>query len=131
MTQPTMSSNLTWAIEDLDCLSPSQTVYCVHYAIKTDATEADPDGRVLFRGSVGLQASDLESPGYVPFDQLTETVAVNWIKEAIGSAKVAEIEDSVIKYQTQPVTTNAKVALPWLNNFADTPTEPSDQSKLE
>lgn len=110
-----MSSNLTWAIENLDCLSPSQTVYCVHYAVKTDATEADPDGRVLFRGSVGLQASDLESSGYVPFDQLTETVVVSWIKEAIGSAKVAEIEDSVIKYQTQPVTTNAKVAPPWLS----------------
>jgi hypothetical protein len=114
-----MSSNLTWAIENLDCLSPSQTVYCVHYAIKTDATEADPDGRVLLRGSVGLQASDLESPGYVPFDQLTETVAVNWIKEAIGSAKVTEIEDSAIKYHTQSVATNAKVAPPWLNESSN------------
>lgn len=56
-------------------------------------TATDPANTVSYQyeGNVGIQTDNLDPNSYLPFDQLTETVAVGWIMSTLGIEGVKQI----------------------------------------
>lgn len=80
-----MATVFTWAISELERETSDGYVFTVHYTIDA-ADDAYSAGAY---GSIGLERPETD---LIPFDSLTEEICVQWVKDALGDEKVAEVE---------------------------------------
>jgi len=61
---------------------------------------------------------DPSEPGFIPYENLTQDIVVNWVKEVLGSTEVSSIENtlesSVIAKQAAVDAQTVESGLPWL-----------------
>lgn len=103
---------MQWKVKQMDCYPEKDgepdVVFTVHWILSH--TEGGYTGKVY--GTVVLQL-DPYSP-FTPYDQLTETQVIGWVKSALGPKVVAEYEDAVMsqiqEQKNPPVVTPP---LPW------------------
>lgn len=69
-------------------------------------------------------APDPQTPGFVPFGELTEADVVGWVKTSLGDESVAEIEDRLAAETVAKAAPAELTGLPW----AATPTEPATET---
>jgi hypothetical protein len=84
----------TWSIVQLDYTvsldSKTNVVTNVHW----DCTDADADGNAgRTYGSQGIPTDDLSD--FTAYDDITESTAIAWLKDALGADGVSEQEDAV------------------------------------
>lgn len=64
-------------------------------------------------GSVILDGGSPDEPGFIPYEDLTESIFLGWVKSYLGDEKISEIENGILaKYQKKkdPVISGA----PWV-----------------
>lgn len=62
-------------------------------------------------GSVGLGAPDPDN--YTPYDDITETQAIDWAKTALGPEKVSGIESTLLKQEQRILNPTTADGVPW------------------
>lgn len=68
--------------------------------------------KAFYAGQTRFEAPDPSSPGFVPYDQLTQNIVLGWVFSDLGDKK-AEIEaDRTAKVQKQ-LTPVVAQGLPW------------------
>jgi len=100
---------MNWTISSLDRALPDGVVLTAHWRVsKTDGAAT---GSVY--GTISLPHKDHTDPTFIPYDQLTEAVVVQWVKDEMGADTVAAHEaavDAQIEAQKNPT---AASGVPW------------------
>ena len=87
-----MAITKTWTINTMQRDTSDGYVNTVLYCVK--GTEGS-DEKGTFLGEISfIKPSSLPSD-FVAYDSLTESTVINWVKAAIGSERVSEIEKQV------------------------------------
>jgi len=74
----------------------TDVVYNVHWSVVGLSDELDPTGIPYSSNSIGTQVVSLSEGGaFIPFEDLTNEIVVEWTKEAMGEDQVQAIEDSI------------------------------------
>ena len=101
-----MSTTFTWAIANLERETSDGYVFTAHYTISAN----DGTYSAGAYGSVGLERPE----SLIPFDDLTEEVVIDWVKEAIGGEeKVTEIETALQAQLDEKHAPTKAAGVPW------------------
>ena len=71
----------------------TDVVYNVHWIVTGVSDELDPEGNAYQSTSIGTQTVPLDPESeFIPFEDLTNEIVVEWTKEAMGEEQVTSIE---------------------------------------
>lgn len=74
----------------------TDVVYNVHWSVVGLSDELDPTGIPYSSSYIGTQVVPLSEGGaFIPFEDLTNEIVVEWTKEAMGEEQVASIEAGI------------------------------------
>ena len=109
-----MATQYTWTISQLNCIPDLNGMldYCVvsHWRV----TGGDGEGHSGQVYSTVSFAVDPDKPNFVPYEDITEAMAIQWTQDALGEEQVAAIYtsiDSQIENQINPPIVTPP--LPW------------------
>lgn len=98
-------ADITWKIANLERETADGYVYTAHYTI--DAF--DGAYRSGAYGSINFERPD----SLIPFADLTEDLVVGWVKDKLGSDKVAEIANALLDQIEEQAQPTKAAGLPW------------------
>ena len=82
----------------------TDVVYNVHWVVVGVSDQIDPEGNPYTGRIIGTQFIDTSTIiDFIPFEDLTNEIAVQWTKDAMGAERVAEIEAAVEKQINQKI----------------------------
>lgn len=101
------ATTFTWNIAQLEREVSDGFVFTAHYTIdaKDDVYTAGA------YGSIGFERPD----NLIPYSELTLDEVVQWVKEALGPEKVADIEAALQKQLDEQRSPSVAAGLPWSN----------------
>jgi len=74
----------------------TDVVYNVHWIVTGTSDQVDAEGNPYTGRVIGTEMLDTSTiVDFVPFADLTNEIAVQWTKDAMGPEKVAEIEANI------------------------------------
>ncbi len=74
----------------------TDVVYNVHWIVSGASDELNPEGNPYSASNIGTQNVTWNPEGtFIPFEDLTNEIVVEWTKSAMGEEQVASIEASV------------------------------------
>ena len=100
-----------WGISDMIRYQNSGLVYEIRYTVTStfeDFTYNDYGAVTVTRNS--------NSPDFIPYDNLTEIIVVEWVKDALGPSEVASIENNqnIVLQNMINISQNPSVeGVPW------------------
>lgn len=97
-------TNYTYKIANLERETATGKVYAVHYTI--DAVNETYSAGAY--GSVGLDG-ELATP----YGQLTEAECIQWVKDALGAEKIAEVEAALQAQLDEQAAPSKAAGVPW------------------
>jgi hypothetical protein len=102
-----METVFNWRVANLERETAEGVVFTVHYTILAE------DGTYSSGayGSLGLEPPDQET--MIPFAQLTEEIAVGWVKEKLTEEKVEEIEAALQAQLDEQHAPSRAAGVPW------------------
>ena len=100
-----MSTTFTWKIGELERETNDGYVFTAHYTVGA-SDETYNSGAY---GSVGFERPD----NLVPFSNLTEEIVISWVKEALTSEKVVEVEAALQAQLDEQKTPTKASGVPW------------------
>jgi hypothetical protein len=105
MATKSSSTVFTWNIAQLEREVSDGFVFTAHYTIdaKDDAYTAGA------YGSLGFERPD----NLIPYSELTLDEVVDWVKDALGTEKVVEIEAALQKQLDEQRAPSVAAGLPW------------------
>jgi hypothetical protein len=105
MPTATPSTVFTWKIANLERETADGFVMTAHYTISAE------DGTYSSGayGSLGFERPDT----LIPYNQLTEEQVVQWVKDAFGAEKVAEIEAALQSQLDEQRAPTKAAGVPW------------------
>jgi hypothetical protein len=113
-----MATVYSWNCKTVD-VHPSEAdytdvVYNVHWIVTGVSDELDPGGNAYQATSIGTQVVPLDPESqFIPFDELTNEIVVEWTKEAMGAEQVTAIEQSItnqIEQEINPTSVTMTIA---------------------
>ena len=100
-----MTTSFNWAVANLDRDTADGFVFTVHYTVSAE----DGTYNAGAYGSLGLERPDT----LIPFDDLTEDMVINWVKEKFGDEKVSEIEAALQSQLDEKHAPTKASGVPW------------------
>jgi hypothetical protein len=92
----------------------TDVVYNVHWIVTGVSDELDPEGNAYQSTSIGTQTVPLDPESeFIPFEDLTNEIVVEWTKEAMGEEQVTSIEASIqqaIDLEINPTSVTMTIA---------------------
>jgi hypothetical protein len=83
-----MTTTFTWAIANLERETADGFVYTAHYTVNATDGEAYSAGAY---GSIGFERPE----ELIPFDDLTQEIVIEWVKEKLGEEQVEKVETAL------------------------------------
>tara|TARA_A100001515_G_scaffold4749_1_gene4593 strand:- start:63 stop:392 length:330 start_codon:yes stop_codon:yes gene_type:complete len=109
-----MAFSTTWSVVDLDNKKHGELTNIVSIGVKCTVTEGSYKGEWSSRFKIG--SADTTSSDYIGFSSITESQALEWVKDTMGSAAIDEAEmygRMVINTQKSPAEGTTDNSLPW------------------
>jgi hypothetical protein len=100
---------ITWKIDALDCKPQEGGLNDVVITAHWRCNAADGEHNASVYSAIGLGTPSAQS--FIPYNQLTESQVVAWVKSAMGQEAVQAAEESVAQ-QIQSLIAPAVVTLP-------------------
>ena len=76
--------------------SETDVVYNVHWIVTGISDELDPEGNAYQSTSIGTQIVPLDPESeFIPFEDLTNEIVVDWTKDAMCAEQVTSIEAGI------------------------------------
>ena len=92
----------------------TDVVYNVHWIVTGISDELDPEGNAYQATTIGTQTVPLDPESeFIPFEDLTNEIVVDWTKAAMGAEQVTSIETSIqqaIDLKINPTSVTMTVA---------------------
>ena len=89
-------------------------VYNVHWIVTGVSDELEPEGNAYQSTSIGTQTVPLDPESeFIPFEDLTNEIVVEWTKNAMGAEQVTSIEASIqqaIDLEINPTSVTMTIA---------------------
>ncbi len=104
----TPTTVVTWRISNLERETSDGFVFTVHYTV--DA--ADGTYTAGAYGSLGLERPEGDM---IPFNQLTEAIVVEWVKDKLGAEAVGNIEAALQAQLSEQHAPTKAAGLPWVS----------------
>jgi hypothetical protein len=98
---------ISWHIANLERETIDGFVMTAHYTV--DAVTEDGAYRSGAYGSIGFERPE----NLIPFADLTEELVVQWVQDALGSEKVAEISAALTAQLEEQRHPTKAAGLPW------------------
>ena len=74
----------------------TDVVYNVHWIVTGISDELDPEGNAYQATTIGTQTVPLDPESeFIPFEDLTNEIVVDWTKDAMGAEQVTSIETGI------------------------------------
>lgn len=110
-----MATTFSWDCKTVDAYplvgEDPDVVYNVHWIVTGVSDQLDPQGNPYQARSIGTQALSTDDiTDFIPFEDLTNEIVVEWTKGAMGEEEVTSIEAS-IQSQINSLITPASVTL--------------------
>jgi len=99
---------VTWTIATLERNTTDDGVVVAHWR----ASDVDGDHSGSSYGTCGF-TPDTESEGYTAYADITENMAIEWVKGSIGDEGVTAIEDSIAAQIAELKVPAISVGTPW------------------
>ena len=94
-----------WRIANLERKVEDGFVFVAHWTV-----EAEDNGyRASSYGSIGFERPE----SLIPFDDLTETQIIEWVKDALGSEQVLAIGQALLDQLEQEKNPPMAFGVPW------------------
>lgn len=91
----------------------TDVVYNVHWIVTGTSDQLDPEGNPYTGQIIGTQILDTSTiTDFIPFEDLTNEIAVQWTKDTMGAEQVADIESGVqgqIDQKINPTSITMKI----------------------
>ena len=100
-----MDTIYTWNIANLERETADGFVYTAHYTV--DATDGTYSAGAY--GSIGFERPE----NLIPYKDLTKDEVIEWVKEAIGSDKVEQIEQALSNQINEQRNPTHASGMPW------------------
>ena len=112
-----MATIFNWDCKTVDAYplvgEDSDVVYNVHWIVTGVSDQLDPQGNPYQARSIGTQALNTDDiTDFIPFEELTNEVVVEWTKGAMGEFDVTSVENGIqnsIDLQITPVSVTLTV----------------------
>jgi hypothetical protein len=102
----TASAGPVWSIRSLESRTADGFVCCAHY-------DCAFEGEVIY-GSVGFPiVEDVSKVQLVPYEELSEALLIEWVKEALGETEAKAIEDELYSRAAEKVAPVMTTGVPW------------------
>jgi hypothetical protein len=108
MDNPSTPIITTWSIVQLERHTADGIVYTAHWTVNA-TTEGASAGAY---GSNGLEAP-AEGDPIIPFEDLTEKIVIDWVKDALGEEQVASTEAALATQIAEQLTPKSASGVPW------------------
>ena len=113
-----MATVYSWNCKTVDVhpqeANETDVVYNVHWIITGISDEIDPEGNAYQATTIGTQAVPLDPESeFIPFEDLTNEIVVDWTKDAMGAERVTSIEASIqqaIDLEINPTSVTMTIA---------------------
>ena len=100
-----MATTITWHIANLERETADGFVYTAHYTI--DANDGTYNAGAY--GSIGFERPE----NLIPYSSLKEADVINWVQDALGDEKVAEIEAALENQLSEQRSPSKASGVPW------------------
>jgi hypothetical protein len=100
---------ISWHVANLERETQDGFVYQAHYTV--DAVTEDGTYRSGAYGSASFERPE----NLIPFADLTEELVVQWVQEALGTEKVAEISAALTAQLEEQRHPTKAAGVPWAN----------------
>ena len=95
-----MTTTYNWNCKTVDAYpligEDPDVVYNVHWIVTGVSDQLDPQGNPYQARSIGTQALSTDDiTDFIPFEDLTNEIVVEWTKGAMGEEEVASIEANI------------------------------------
>lgn len=104
-----MTTQINWSISQLERNLPEQVALTAHW--RCTGTDGTFTGSVY--GSQALPSNDPATPGFVPYEQITEALALQWLHEAMDVEQVLAHEANVQAQIDKQANPMQAVGTPW------------------
>ena len=104
-----MAPIITWHVVNMERETIDGFVMTAHYTV--DAVTEDGAYRSGAYGSIGFERPE----NLIPFSELSEELVVQWVLDALGTEKVAEISAALIAQLDEQRHPTKAAGLPWAN----------------
>ena len=110
----------TWNISQMEdyILGPagpfeneSRVIFTIHWQCTDEQTAAGKTYHARVYSSQGLQPFSDET--FVPWAEVTETLALEWLHHKMGAEEVTRIEESVEAQLSAKINPTTETGLPW------------------
>lgn len=102
----------TWKINNLDRHKSLSGKTDVVFNIHWDCTDKDSNGNTgRCYGTIRIPTDDLSS--FTSYSEITETQAIGWAKDALGSDEVTSIEANVAGQIAEKASPTEESGVPW------------------
>lgn len=104
---------ITWKITNLKYLDEKQglekVVNQIHYYVQAESESGD---QAQLTGTQVLNTESLNVKTFVNFDDVTEEIAIGWLKDSLGSHQADELESLALNAVLESETQSTKLGLP-------------------
>ena len=102
----------TWTVNALDFYKSHGRKTNVVFTVHWNCADKDADGNTgQCYGSIVIPTDDLSS--FTSYSDITETKAIGWAKDALGSDEVTSIEANVAGQIAEKATPKQGSGIPW------------------
>lgn len=110
-----MTTNLTWAISDLEREVSDGYVFSVHWRVFGSASDGS---RTVSDSVCGEITLERPSEGeFIDYENLSEDVVISWVKTGLGQQVVKDYEDSLVGKLKKALEPRTELGLPWEANL--------------
>ena len=102
----------TWTINNLDFYKSHNGKTDVVFTVHWNCADKDSSGNTgQCYGTVRIPTDDLSS--FTSYSDITETQAIGWVKDVLGSDEVDSIESNVANQIAEKATPKQESGVPW------------------
>jgi len=107
---------VTWTVVQLERNASDDGVIVAHWRASDSEKVGTGDDAVNHYGSsygtTGF-TPDVDADDFVAFDDITEEMAVGWVKESMGEEQVTSIEESIANQIAESKAPSVVAEVPW------------------
>ena len=107
---------VTWTNSTLERNTSNDGVVVAHWRVSDSEEVGTGDDAVNHYGSsygtTGF-TPDVDADDFVAFDDITEEMAVGWVKDSMGEEQVTSIEDSIANQIAESKAPSVVAEVPW------------------
>jgi len=105
----------TWSIVNLERYVTNGIVYTAHWAVNAVLPSSEENSEDIYVGSYGSTGLEPPSEGdeFIPYEDLTPEIVINWVKEKLGEEQISSIEASLASQIDEKINPGKMFGLPW------------------